>query len=751
MNSQKEALFCKLDPHDASCNNSDTEHFETVLQTRLSRRALLRGGVATAAGAMLGSMGLAGCGSGDAATETAASSLLASSSAQQLMGFQAVAKSVEDRVSVAAGYTASILYALGDPLTSATPAYMNDGTDTDFANRSGDHHDGMEYFGLSSADNPLEPSSNRGVLIINHEATTEEFGVHDASMFLHVGGGTGTFPRPVSEMDKEVAVHGLSVVEVIRNKDRWSYVKDSPFNRRITPLTETEIRGPVRGNPLLVTKYSPDGTRGRGTVNNCGCGKTPWGSYVTGEENFPDYFFRAATDPLDKGAIAQERYGRFRGAVSRYHWARQRIGDNYTDGRYERWDISSTGAGAVDDYRNEMNTFGYMVEVDPYDRDRAPRKRTALGRILHEGAAFGRTVVNQPVAAYMGDDARNEYIYKYVSDALWRAQDGTPAPPDRLAVGDRYLDSGKLYAAKFNADGSGQWLLLSLANPAVAAGAPGYSFDDQADVLINARLAADAAGATRMDRPEWAGVNPANGEIYVTLTNNSRRVVQVASSGRVAVDSANPRVYADASSGVNGNPNGHILRMREGIAGNGATSFAWDIYLFGAEAGATPPQFNLSKLTGDQDFSSPDCVAFSKATGICWFHTDDSAFTNVSNCMVMASQPGAVGDGGKVTLSYPLSGGGTLAVDTWVGRSPARNQLKRFLVGPRECEITGMTETPDGKALFINIQHPGEFTAGVNVDNPNSTWPKNSGYGVGMRPRSATVVITKDDGGVVGS
>lgn len=753
MNAPKEPLSCKPDPHDASFNNSDTEHFESVLQTRLSRRALLRGGAATAAGAALGSMGLAGCGGGEggAVAGTGASTVLASSSSAQLMGFQAVAKSLADAVSVPAGYTASVLYALGDPLTSATPAYRNNGTDTDFTNRSGDHHDGMEYFGLFSAENPMEPSSDRGVLVINHEATTEQFGTHDASFFLHADGGTATFPRPVSEMDKEVAVHGLSVVEVKKDKGKWRYVKDSPYNRRITPLTATDIHGPVRGNALLVTRYSPDGTRGRGTVNNCGCGKTPWGTYLTGEENFPDYFFRVATEARDRSAIAQERYGRFRGAVSRYHWARERTGDYYTDGRYERWDISATGASAGDDYRNEMNTFGYMVEVDPYDKNRAPRKRTALGRILHESAAFGRVVVDQPVAAYMGDDARNEYIYKYVSDALWRAQDAKPAPPNLLTVGDRYLDSGKLYVAKFNADGSGQWLPLSLANPAVAAGAGGYTFDNQADVLVHARLAADAAGATRMDRPEWAGINPANGEIYVTLTNNSRRVVQVTSSGRVAVDSANPRVYFDASSGVNGNPNGHILRMREGADGNGATSFTWDVYLFGAEADVTPAQYNLSNLTGDQDFSSPDCLAFSKATGLCWFHTDDGNFTSVTNCMLMASQAGAVGDGGKVTLSYPLSTGGTLAIDTWVGRSPAQDQLKRFLVGPKECEITGMAETPDGKTLFVNIQHPGEFTAGANVDTPNSRWPGNAGYGPGVRPRSATVVITRVDGGVVGS
>jgi secreted PhoX family phosphatase len=353
----------------------------------------------------------------------------------------------------------------------------------------------------------------------------------------------------------------------------------------------------------------------------------------------------------------------------------------------------------------------------------------------------------------MGDDARNEYIYKFVSAANWSAADATAA--DRLATGDKYLDSGKLYVARFNADGTGTWIELSMTNPAIAAYA-GYAFADQADICVNTRLAGDAVGATKMDRPEWASVNPANGEIYFALTNNSNRRAEPAGSSQLAPDSANPRAYTDmkGSTKQEGNPNGHILRIKEGNGGSAATVFTWDVYLFGAEAGADQASVNLSKLTNDQDFSSPDGLAFSPSTRICWIQTDDGAFTDVSNCMMLAGLPGQVGDGSKVTLNHARAGGGALAVDTYVGKPPSPDKLKRFLVGPVACEITGIAETPDGKSLFINIQHPGETTPSASVADASkytSQWPSNAGYGAGKRPRSATIVITKNDGGRIGS
>lgn len=732
------------DHDDIDCNDSSNAHFSAILDARLSRRSLLRGGMASAAGALLGSLGLSACG-GSAATQ-----LAGGAASEKRLGFQAVAKSLADAVVVPAGYTASVLYALGDPLDVSTAAYRNDGTDTGFENRAGDHHDGMEFFSLSADGKPSVTAVERGLLAINHEATTDE---KLASFFLHADGGTATLPRPAAEVDKEVAVHGIAVVEVRRNGGKWEYVQASGFNRRVTPLTPMEIAGPARSHALLVTKYSVDGTATRGTLNNCGTGKTPWNTFLSGEENWFGYFARGADDDAargnDKSVIALRRYGRKQGAASRHGW--ESAG---SDDRYARWNIGRTGTSAdgSDDYRNEMNGMGYIVEFDAYDKTRAGRKRTALGRYAHESAAFGKVVAGQPLAVYMGDDARNEYIYKYVSDAAWSAADATAA--DRIATGDKYLDRGRLYVARFAADGSGQWIELNIAEPRIA-GYATYPFADQADVLINARLAADAVGATRMDRPEWCSVNPANGEVYFSLTNNSDRRVEPAGASELAPDGPNPRVYTDAKGAKlqAGNPNGHILRIREGYGASAATVFYWDVYLFGAEAGAAAT-VNLSALTAEQDFSSPDGLAFSRSTGICWIQTDDSAYTDVSNCMMLAGLPGQVGDGRKTTLSYPTAAGGTLAVDTYVGKAPTADTLKRFLVGPVACEITGIAETPDGKTLFVNIQHPGETTAHAGIADPSrytSQWPSNAGYGAGKRPRSATIVITKDDGGRIGS
>ena len=735
---------------DDNCNTSANEHFDTVLAARLSRRSLLRGGMASAAGVMLGAVGLSGCGSSDPAPAPPVV-VPPVVPTEKLLAFSAVSKSLADVVSVPAGYTASVLYALGDPLTAAAGAYQNDGSDADFESRSGDHHDGMEFYGLSATGTPSATSAVRGLLAINHEATTDE---RLSSHFLHANGGTSTLPRPAAEVDKEVAVHGVAVVEVARTGAAWAYVKASSFNRRVTPLTEVELSGPARGHAQLVTKYSANATKTRGTLNNCGTGKSPWGSFLTGEENWSGYFVRGAADDTaranDKSVTSLKRYGRNQGATSRHGWE-----TGGADDKYARWDISRKGASldGSDDYRNEMNGMGYIVELDPYDKTRAPKKRTALGRYAHESAAFSVPAAGQPLAVYMGDDSRNEYIYKFVSTALWSAADATPA--DRIATGDKYLDAGKLYVAKLNADGSGQWIELAMSNAAIAAYA-GYTFTDLGDIMINARLAADAVGATRMDRPEWCSVNPANGEIYYSLTNNSNRAVEPTGGSSLAPDSANPRAYADLKGAAvqRGNPNGHIVRFKEGTGASAATAFTWDVYLFGAESTANGGLINLSNLTADQDFSSPDGLAFSPYTGICWIQTDDGAYTDVTNCMMLAAVPGTVGDGAKTTLNYPKAAGGTLAVDTYVGKKPTADTLKRFLVGPVGSEITGIAETPDGKTMFVNIQHPGETTSLANIGDATkytSQWPANAGYGAGKRPRSATIVITKNDGGRIGT
>lgn len=580
---------------EADLNPSGNASFNQVLDARLSRRSLLRGGVGSAASAVLGGWSLAACGGGDGDAQ-AADSAGAAATPIATLAFAAVAKSTADVVTVPAGYTASVLIALGDPLTAATPAYKNDGSDTDFENRSGDHHDGMEYFGLAAEGSARDASSSdRAVLVTNHEAITDQF--------LHAAGVTAR-PRPASESDKEMAAHGLSVVEVRKTAGRFGYVPASTFNRRVTPLTPIEIAGPARGHALLRTRYSPGGTATRGTINNCGTGITPWGTFLTGEENWFNYFTRSGTDNAargnDKSVVSLNRYGRVQGAASRHGWE-----TSGSEDRFARWIISRTGTSAdgSDDYRNELNGMGWIVEMDPYDKTVAIKKRSALGRFAHESVTFGKRTEGKPLAAYMGDDSRGEYIYKFVSTANWSAADA--AASNRIATGDKYLDAGKLYVAKFNADGSGQWIELSIANPAIA-GYAVYAFADQADVVVNARLAADAVGATKMDRPEWCAVHPATGEIYYTLTNNSNRKVQPA-AGQNGLDAANPRSYSDTFEGTAsapGNVNGHIIRMAEAAGEGAATAFAWDVYLFGAESGAGA-KVNLSSLTADQDFSSP--------------------------------------------------------------------------------------------------------------------------------------------------
>ena len=740
MNHRVDAPEQAIDFNNENSNTSANPTFDAVLDARLSRRGLLRGGVGSVGTAVLAGFGVTACGGSD-------DPVVQPPAAPKLLGFGAVPKSLADNVLVPAGYTASVLFALGDPMAAGVAAYKNDGTDGDFDKRAGDHHDGMEWFGLGADGKRNDSATERGLLAINHEATTDE---KLSSHFLHAGGGTTSLPRPAAEIDKETGIHGIAVIEVAKTGGKWGYVQNSAQNFRLTALSAIEIAGPARGNAQMVTKYSPTGTTTRGTLNNCGTGKTPWGTFLTGEENWFGYFTRSAADDAargnDKSVTALKRYGRNQGAASRHGWE-----SGGADDKYQRWNISKTGTSAdgSDDYRNEMNGMGYIVEIDAYDKTRMAKKRTGLGRFAHESAAFGKVEAGKPLSVYMGDDSRGEYIYKFVSTATWNPADANAN--DRMAIGDKYLDSGTLYAARFNADGTGTWVELTLSNTAIS-GYSAYSFADAADIAINTRIAADAVGATKMDRPEWNAVNPANGEIYFTLTNNSNRSVNPTGS-QYLPDAANPRAYTDmkGTSSQNGNPNGHLVRLKEGAT---ATSFTWDVYLFGAEAGADKAMVNISALTADQDFSSPDGLVFSKATGICWIQTDDGAYTDVTNCMMLAAVPGSVGDGAKKTLSYTKADGSKLDIVTPVGKPATENTLKRFLVGPKGSEITGLAETPDGKAIFVNIQHPGEGTALANVGDATkyqSQWPANAGYGAGKRPRSATIVITKNDGGVIGT
>jgi secreted PhoX family phosphatase len=690
------------------------------------------------------------------------------------LGFQAVSKSLADVVSVPTGYSVTVLYRTGDPIASNVSAYANNGSDGNFAQRAGDHHDGLTYFGLAASGNTPDPSnSTRGLLALNHE------NVAGTNAYMHTAGRTNTARgtiRPEGEAIKEIEAHGVSVIEIVRgaNNGAWSYVQGSALNRRITPNTTMQVNGAAKGNALLRNRFSADGTQARGTINNCANGTMPWHTYLTNEENWAGYYRRDTGDAARRTALGRAkenislaRYGISENALGNQNWSSVALAD-ISSTVFARWNATVQPTAAADgtgDFSHDPFTMGWVVEIDPFNPQSTPRKRTALGRMNHEGCQIGRTVAGVRPAFYMGDDAQNEYIYKFVSTAVWAAADATAA--DRLAIGDKFLDAGTLYVAKFNADGSGQWLPLVFGQNGLTSSNATYPFADQADVLINARLAADVLGATRMDRPEWTAVNPATGEMYCTLTNNSSRTPATA-------DAPNPRAYTDpklpqgdvvnadpptSTQATRGNANGHVIRLRETGDTSEATSFTWDIYAFGSGADLNATNINLSGLDATNDFSSPDGLWFAlpsnvsgQSTPLLWMETDDGAYTDVTNCMLLAAIPGTVGDGGTRTVNNTLTTAANSTtsgtVTTRIGKAPGTN-LRRFLVGPKECEITGIHTTPDGRSLFVNIQHPGENGSAAA---PSSSWPyTQTGATTGSaRPRSATIVITKDDGGIVG-
>ncbi len=783
-----------VDPDDLDNNPSTAPHLQDLVAQRISRRDVIKGGVGAMAAAGFGTAGLLMTEDAAAQSRSSRGPVAASS-----LDFTPVAKSIADGVSVAAGYTATVIYATGDSLSAALPEYVGDGSETDYSRRAGDHHDGINWFGLSAlADVPDRTSSDRGLLAVNHENIT------GTAQFLHPQGETNLAssagPRPESEVVKEIDAHGVSIVEMRKQGGQFARQVASRYNRRVTGRTMMDIAGPARGTAFLRTKFSPTGVLARGTLNNCGHGVTPWGTYLGCEENWAGYFKRNAGD--DALRTQRENTQLLRNGLrpnaegfAHRRWASVVAADPSST-EFSRFNCSVLGATATDDFRNEHNTFGYIVEIDPYDPLSRPKKRTALGRRANEGAWSSLPRAGRPIAFYIGCDSRNEYVYKYVSDATWNPLD---ARRGGMAAGDKYMDRGTIYAAVFNADGTGRWEALTLANPKVAAGVAvsannpaGYQFADLADICVNTRLAAGAAGATRMDRPEWTAVNPFNGEIYITMTENPDRGNSGNSGNNVpnpALDASNPRYWRDtkgvtsqgaAIANQRGNVNGHIVRIREDGDDAGAFSFRWDIFLFASQANADTPaeeanyqqNVNLSGLTDANDLSKPDGVWFSTVTGICYIQTDDNTYTDRSNAMLLAAIPGRYGDGGAVDVVNLPSGSPNQAVTspvtvrTFAGRRMTEATLKRLFVGPRGAEITGLTETPDGKALFINVQHPGENTgrAGAvpastaltptTLNGPfESNWPGNAGYGPGgavARPRSATVVITRNDGGVIG-
>lgn len=642
-------------------NHSTNPHIQDVIS--LGRRKVLAGGAAMGALAFLGASlpGLA-----QAAEPMARGIKDVPFRRRTRLPFAPVAVTRADTITVPAGYTATTFIPWGTPITGRYPAWLEDASNSaeDQAQQVGMHHDGMHFFPMNARLGGRQ--SDHGLLVLNHEYI-------DAPL-LHPNGPTVVDGKRanVDEVRKEINAHGVSVVEIRRGpRGEWS-VLPSSRNRRITGATPMRIEGPARGHALMRTRYSPSGTSTRGTLNNCSNGHTPWGTYLTCEENWAGYFASADSElPRELS-----RYG-VRGS-GRYGW------ETVAGDEFERFNATRTAADASGDYRNEPNTFGWIVEIDPFDPTSTPVKHTALGRFAHEGLVFAPVKPGRPVVCYSGDDSQNEYIYKYVSRDRYRPQrsDG------------RLLDDGTLYVARFNPDGSGDWLALDCDNPDFqrACEAAGIRFADQGEVLVNTRLAADIVGATKMDRPEWGAVHPDTGDVYFTLTNNSSREQAIPSNPRT------PNAY------------GHIIRWREASRDFAGTRFNWDLYLLaGPESDSRSPAGRA--LDGSNIMASPDGLWFDDE-GRLWIQTDMS---------------------GSQLRTGPFGNNQMLVSD------PRNGETRRFLVGPLGAEVTGITATPDFRTLFVNIQHPGEGSTSTNF---TSSWPD----GTGRRPRSATVIISREDG-----
>ena len=681
-----------FDPENIPSNPSNNTTFNELVERVRSRRGFLKSGLGLGAVGFLGA-GLTACGSDDDDTPSAPETPDTGAPGQPgvppvdpapvpMLGFKAIPASSGDTIVVPEGYRSAVLTRWGDPLFSNSPAWAGDASDTAAAQalQFGDNHDGMHFFPLS------EDSSTEGLLVMNHEYINDEY--------FFTPGVTGATSLEATR--KSQHAHGVSVAHVRLENGNWKVVVPSPYNRRIHANTPFLLTGPAAGHAMLQTAADPTRTISLGTINNCGNGYTMWGTYLTCEENFNGYFGTARETPrVDKRNAAQRRYGVSKDSTSN-GWETQ-------DARFDY--VANP---------NEANRMGWIVEIDPFDPSSTPKKRTALGRFKHENAA--QTLAkNNRVVVYMGDDQANDYIYKFVSDGIFDA--ATPMLNRNL------LETGTLYVAQFDAGaatgdmmGTGKWIALRLDTATVDGRTLAATFADQGEILINARLAGDAVGATKMDRPEWVTVHPQTGEVYCTLTNNS---------GRTETDDANPRPA---------NRYGQIVRWREAGNDAAAMTFEWDLFVLAGNAKAAEGlAAGSANITPDNLFNSPDGLAFD-SRGRLWIQTDGSnANTGIYEGM----------GNNQMLVADPKAG-------------PGNGEIRRFLVGPSGCEITGITFTPDLKFVFVNVQHPGEYGShpraaaapGPDVDAlAFSAWPERSGG----RPRSGTVVIWKEDGGEVGT
>ena len=752
--------------NDVSLNPSSTPSIHDVInQVDASRRQFVKGGVGAAALASAGGLTLSGLVSTVQAAPAPATlgfpgmgfdSVPANTRAANVLA-GGVPTAVIDRITVPTGYTANVFVAWGDAIMPGGTPFVGNASETaaQQAKQFGAHCDGMHFFPFVGTGGV--PVSDRGVLCVNNEYTHEEILFTDGQ----VGAG-----YTIAKTRKSQAAHGVSVVEARRVAGKWSVVKTSPYGRRITANTKMRVSGPAAGHALLKSKEFTitdsgsvatgnmlDGLTAYGTVNNCAHGITPWGTYLTCEENWNGNFGGTSALPTaasgDAGKLLN-RYGVNAGGFG-YRW-------HTTD---PRWDVATNP--------NEPNLFGWVIEIDPFNPTAMPVKRTALGRFKHEGAQYVVDSQNN-VAMYMGDDERNEYIYKFVCAGKFN--------PTNRAANRNLLDSGVLYVARFDASLNGEWLPLLPGtiglNGLALRNNPNFTGADdaevQAKILVKTRMAADAVGATMMDRPEWAGARPRIGgydeiEVYCTLTNNNRRgggntptggntsvapaLSSNAADGSTTAGGARPPV--DAANPRANNVYGHIISWREAGKTVTATTFGWDLFAqagdtataklltqnFGGSNPANPASTsnfvgNINDTpNGSADYGAPDGLWFDHF-GRLWVQTDQQ------------------GDGGGDF--------GNIGGNVMVCADPNTGETRRFLTGPNNCEVTGVTMTPDGKTMFVGVQHPGDDALSGNPTQ-FSNWPQNQwsveADGVTTlppgRPRSAVVVITKDDGGIIGS
>ncbi|MBY5765764.1 PhoX family phosphatase [Rhizobium leguminosarum] len=642
------------DGHNTSSNPTMGE----IVGKRFSRRNFLQGSLAVSAiAATVSPIAL-----------MSADEARAADNKGSAFNFSEVEAGVDDKHHVAEGYDADILLRWGDAVLPGAPQFDPAEQTADAQNKQFGYNN--DYVGFI----PLDGSSEHGLLVVNHEYTNPH--LMFAGLVQVIDGKIKQGALSKEQVDVEMAAHGGTIVEIRKTVGKWQVVADGKYNRRITANTPMEITGPAAGNDRLKTSADATGTRAIGTINNCAGGVTPWGTYIMAEENFHGYFSGALPEG-HKEASNYKRYGVPEGA---YEWA------NF----YDRFDLSKEP--------NEPNRFGWIVEVDVMDPTSAPKKRTALGRTKHEGAE-SIVAKNGKVVFYLGDDERFDYVYKFVTSAAFN-------PNDR-AANMNLLDSGTLHVAKFNEDGTMQWLPMVFGQGPLTAE---NGFTSQADVLIECRRAGDALGATKMDRPEDIQPNGVNGKVYVMLTNNTRRKVE-------QVDAANPRAE---------NAFGHIIEISESDGDFTATSGKWEVLLKCGDPSVAAVGATFStETTKNGWFGMPDNCAVDSA-GRLWVSTD--------------------GNNNKATGRTD----GLWAVDT---EGAARATSKLFFRVPVGAEMCGPLFTPDDETAFVAVQHPGDggedwpgHGRPSYYEDLSTRWPD---FKPDMPVRPAVVAITKAGGGKI--